>query len=83
VVEVDAGSAAAVLEAAGLAPEADALRASRAGRGARAAPRHFSACPLLVVVTAASDGIEVQSQKTSQTIWKQYVHSDKKKLKVC
>lgn len=65
-VEVDAGLAAAVLEAAGLAPEADALHAAGAGRRAGAAPQHLSACSLLVVVTAGSGGIRIRTRHESE-----------------
>jgi hypothetical protein len=57
-VEVNAGLAVAVLEAAGLAAEAHALHAARAGRRAGAAPQDLAACTLLLVVTGDPGGEE-------------------------
>jgi hypothetical protein len=57
-VEVDAGLAVAVLEAAGLAPEADALHAAGAGRCAGAASQDLTACTLLFVVAGDPGGEE-------------------------
>jgi hypothetical protein len=57
-VEVDAGLAVAVLEAAGLAPEAHALHAAGAGRCAGAASQDLTACTLLFVVTGDPGGEE-------------------------
>lgn len=56
-VEVDAGLASAVGEAAHLAPEAHALHAARARRGPGAALEHLAAPSLLVVVAGDAGGI--------------------------
>lgn len=57
-VEVDAGLAPAVGEAADLAPEAHALHAAGARRGAGAASQHLAARALLLI--AAGDPISCQ-----------------------
>ena len=56
-VEVDAGLASAVGEAAHLAPEAHALLAARARRRAGAALEHLAAPSLLVVIAGDAGGI--------------------------
>ena len=64
-VEVDAGLAVAVLEAAGLTPEADALHAAGAGRGAGAATQDLAASSLLLVVAGDPGGDTGESEQWS------------------
>lgn len=56
-VEVDAGLAPAVGEAADLAPEAHALHAAGARRGAGAASQHLAARALLLIAAGDPGGI--------------------------
>lgn len=64
-VEVNAGLAVAVLEAAGLAAEAHALHAARAGRRAGAAPQDLAACTLLLVVTGDPISCQIRTRPAS------------------